>query len=97
MEISQPCDLTVLRVSGREIVDRLNFAECHDEFMDLIKYYYCRLLLPDLALDMSGVRPIPRGLLEVLMSVYRQRVDIHLYNASKDIRGVLRITKIDLI
>lgn len=93
LEVYQAGVLTVIGFGGRQIVDQLNFALCYDEFMNLIHDFQCETL----ALDLTGVRLIPSGLLGVLMSIYRQGVSIHLYNASEDIREVLEITKLDRV
>ena len=50
-----------------------------------------------LAFDLTGVRFIPSGLLGVLASIKRQGVEVHLYNASDDIREVMEITKLDKV
>ena len=91
LEIYQAGELTVLGFGGREILDQLNFAESYDDMMRLVRDYHCSTL----ALDLTGVRLIPSGLLGILMSVYQQKVDVLLFNASEDIREVIAITKLD--
>lgn len=93
LEIYHAGELTVLGFGGREIVDQLNFAQCSEEFMNLVRDYQCQTL----ALDMTGVRLIPSGLLGVLVTVHLQQIDIHLFNPSRDIREVLEITKLDRV
>ena len=93
LEVYQPGELTVIGFGGRQILDQLNLAECYDEIMELIRDYNCQTL----AVDLTGVRWIPSGLLGVLMSVHRQNIDVHLYNPSTDIREVLEITRLDRI
>ncbi len=91
LEIYQAGKLTVIGFGGREILDSLNLAECHDEIVELISEHNGETL----ALDLTGVRLIPTGMLGLLASVQRKGIDIHLYNPSDDIREVLVMTKLD--
>lgn len=93
LEVYQSGELTVLGFGGREVLDHLNLAECRDEIADLIREHRCR----HLAFDLTGVRLIPSGLLGMLASIHRQGIDVHLYNASDDIREVLEITKLNRV
>ena len=91
MEVYQAGELTGIGFGGREILAPVNFAEWYDEVMDLIRDNNCQTFV----VDLTGVRLIPSGLLGLLMSVYRLKVAVLLFNASKDIREVLEITKLD--
>ncbi len=91
LEVYQSGELTVLGFAGRQIQDHFNMAEYYDQIMDLIQENHCQTL----AIDLTGVRWIPSGLLGVLMSVHRMSVEVHLYNPSIDIREVLDITKLN--
>ncbi len=91
LEVYEAGELTVIGFGGREVLDELNMAECRDEIWELIRNHRCSTL----AIDLTGVRLIPSGLLGVLASVHRKGVEIHLYNPSEDIREVLEITKLD--
>jgi len=93
LEVYHAGELSVIGFGGREILDPLNLAECYDEIMSLIREYECHTL----AIDFTGVQGIPSGLLGVLASVHRLRVDVHLYNPSRDVLDVLEITKLDRI
>ena len=91
LEVYEAGELTVIGFGGREVLDHMNLAECRDEIAELIRNHSCSTL----AFDLTGVRLIPSGLLGLLASVKRQGVEVHLYNASDDIREVLEITKLD--
>lgn len=93
LEVYHAGELSVIGFGGREHLDPLNLAECYDEIMSLIREHQCQTL----AIDLTGVRGIPSGLLGVLASVHRLHVEVHLYNPSRDVREVLEITKLDRI
>lgn len=93
LEIYQAGELTVIGFGGREVLDNLNVAECRDELVSLIRDHHCQVL----AFDLTRVRLIPSGLLGLLASIRKQGVEVHLYNASADIRDVLEITKLDQV
>ncbi len=84
-------ELTVIGFGNSENLDELNVAEFNDEIKQLIRDNNCQ----DLAVDLTGIQFIPRGLLGVLTSVYRRNINVHLFNTSNDIREVLEITKLD--
>ncbi|MFN0197593.1 MAG: STAS domain-containing protein [Planctomycetaceae bacterium] len=85
--------LTVVGFGGRDVLDNVNLSECRDEIIQLIKQNSCKVL----AFDLTGVKLIPSGLLGLLASLNQLGTEVHLYNASPDIREVLEITKLDQI
>ncbi len=91
LEVYHAGELTVLGFGGREILYDLNLAECRDEIADLVRENNCQAL----AFDLTGVYTIPSGLVGILTCLVRQGLEIHLYNASEDVREVLEITKVD--
>lgn len=91
LEVYEAGSLTVVGFGGREVLDHINVAECRDELVSLIKENDCT----SLAVDLTGVRLIPSGLLGLLASIHKLGVELHLYNACDDIREVLEITKLD--
>lgn len=93
LEIYEAGELTVIGFGGREILDDMNVAECRDELVHLIRENNCKVL----AFDLTRVRLVPSGLLGLLASIRKQGVEVHLYNASADIREVLEITKLDQV
>lgn len=91
LEVYEAGSLTVVGFGGREVLDHINVAECRDELVSLIKENDCT----SLAVDLTGVRLIPSGLLGLLASIHKLGVDLHLYNACDDIREVLEITNLN--
>ena len=91
LEVYEAGELTVIGFGGREVLDRLSLAECRDELLHLIREHHCTTL----ALDLTGVRLIPSGMLGMLCSIRRLGIEVHLYNPSQDVREVLEITKLD--
>ncbi|WP_390620937.1 STAS domain-containing protein [Gimesia maris] len=62
-----------------------------DELLELVKGQQCETL----ALDLTGVKLIPSGMLGLLSSIRDLGIEIHLYNPSEDIREVLEITRMN--
>jgi anti-sigma B factor antagonist len=91
LEVYEAGPLTVVGFGGREVLDHVNVAECRDELVALVREHDCT----NLAVDLTGVRIIPSGLLGLLASLRKLGVELHLYNACRDIREVLEITKLD--
>jgi anti-sigma B factor antagonist len=93
LEVYSAGELTVVGFRGRPVLDHLNLANCRDELVGLIREHHSKTL----ALDLTGVRLIPSGLLGLLASIRRQGVTVQLYNPSADIREVLEITKLNTL
>jgi anti-sigma B factor antagonist len=93
LEVYEAGELTVVGFGGREIIDSVSVADCRDELQELISEHGCR----SLALDLTGVRIVPSGLLGLLASVHQKGVEVHLYNANDDVREVLEITQLDRV
>ena len=93
LQVYEAGELTVIGFAGAEVLDDVNLAQCRDEIAELIRTHNCTIL----AFDLTGVRFIPSGLLGVLATIKRQGVEVHLYNASDDIREVMEITKLDKV
>lgn len=93
LEVYQAGELTVVGFGGREILDQFSLAEYRDELVSLIDEHHCG----SLAIDLTGVKIIPSGMLGVLASIHRMNVEVHLYNACDQIREVLEITKLDRV
>lgn len=91
LEVYQAGELTVIGFGGREILDHLNLAECHDEIAELIREHDCK----SLAFDLTGVRLISSDLLGIMASTQCQGIEVHLFNPSDDIREMLEVTKLD--
>lgn len=93
LEVYEAGELTVVGFGGREILDHINLAECRDELLTLIREHQTKTL----AIDLTGVKLLPSGMLGLLASVHRLGVEVQLYNACQDIREVLEITKLDQV
>ena len=91
MEVYSTGLTTVVGFGGRELLDTVNLAACREEIVSLIAREHCRVL----AVDFTGVRMIPSGLLGLLASVRQLGAEVHLYNPSDDVREVLSITNLD--
>ena len=91
LEVYEPGELTVVGFGGHEVLDHLDLAEVRDELMKLIKEHGCKTL----AVDLTGVKLLPSGLLGVLASIRGVGVEVQVFNACDDIREVLEITQLD--
>lgn len=91
LEVYHAGELTVLGFGGREILHDVNLAAYRDEIVELVRTHDCRAL----AFDLTGVFTIPSGLLGILSCLVRQGLELHLYNASDEIREILTISQID--
>ncbi|MCA9018316.1 MAG: STAS domain-containing protein, partial [Planctomycetaceae bacterium] len=76
---------------GRDILDTFSVKDIRDELLELVKDHHCETL----AIDLTGVKLIPSGMLGLLASMRDLNIEIHLYNPSDDIREVLEITKLN--
>ena len=92
-EVYQAGELTVVGFGGREILDQLNLAECHDEIIELIREHSCHTL----AMDLTGVMLIPSGMLGLLASAHRMGIELHLFNPSEDVREAIVLTRLNQI
>jgi anti-sigma B factor antagonist len=93
LEVYEAGELTVVGFGGKEVLDQVNVAECRDELVGLIRQHDCR----SLAIDLTGVKILPSGLLGLMASIHRLGVEVHLYNACDEIVDVLEITKLNQV
>ena len=93
LEVYHAGRLTVVGFGNHEVLDRINVADCRDEMAGLIREHGCELL----AIDLTGVKLIPSGLLGLLASLRKLNTEVHVYNPSEDICEVLEITKLDRV
>lgn len=91
LEVYQPGPLTVIGFGTRYTLNPFDLAECRDEVFALIREQRCEML----AIDLTGIRVIPSGLLGLLVSVHQQDINVCLFNPSEDLREVLKITQLD--
>ncbi|MEX0704021.1 MAG: STAS domain-containing protein [Planctomycetales bacterium] len=93
VKVYQPGTLTVIGFDGRDVLDDVNVADCKTEIAEIVRRHQCRVL----AVDLTGVKFIPSGLLGLLASLREIVPEVHLYNPSPDVREVLEITRLDQI
>jgi anti-anti-sigma factor len=93
LDIYQAGELSVIGFGGQEVLDRIDLGECRDELSKLIDNHNCRTM----AIDLTGVKVMPSGMLGLLSSIHRQGVEVRIYNACRDIREVVEITRLDQI
>ena len=91
IEIYATGPTTVVGFGGRDVPADVNLAVCREWLVGLIRQHACQVL----AFDLTGVRMLPSGLLGLLASLRNERVEIHLYNPSEDVREVLSVTHLD--
>lgn len=91
LEVYHAGELTVLGFGGREILYDFNMTEFREEILELVQRHHCQAL----ALDLTNVRTIPVGLPGILTDLIHRRLEIHLYNASDDIRTMLSFANLD--
>jgi len=91
LEIYQAGELTVLGFGGREILHDFNLTEHRDEILELVRVHNCKAL----ALDLTAVHSIPGGLPGLIQCLLRQHIELHLYNASSEIRAMLTFSNLD--
>ncbi|MCH9792760.1 MAG: anti-sigma factor antagonist, partial [Planctomycetes bacterium] len=74
--------LCVAGFGGRDIVDTFSVNDVREELLELVKTNNCETL----AIDLTGVKLLPSGMLGLLASMRDLNLEIHLYNPSEDIR-----------
>jgi anti-anti-sigma factor len=84
---------TVIGFGGDDVLDDLNVIVYRDAIEELITNNDIEVL----AVDLTGVRLIPSGLLGLLASTRRHGVEVHIYNPSEDVREVLSVTNLDKV
>ena len=93
LQVYETGELTVVGFGGRDVPEDVNLANCREEITSLVRANHCQTL----AVDLTGVKLIPSGLLGMLASLRDLGVAVHLYNPSDDVREVLSITRMDTI
>ena len=82
---------TVIGFGGADVLDDLNVVVYRDAIEELLTNNEIKTL----AVDLTGVRLIPSGMLGLLASTRRHGVEVHIYNPSEDVREVLSVTNLD--
>jgi ABC-type transporter Mla MlaB component len=84
MHVYQTGPLTVVGFAGKDVPDR-------DQMNKLIEDYQVKIM----AVDLSGVKLVPSGMLGLLTTIRKKVEKVELYNPSDDVREVLRITNLE--
>ena len=91
LRVYQTGELTVVGFGGKDVPDEVCIAAYRQQLFDMVEQYGTKVL----AFDLSGVVLVPSGMLGVLTSL-RQRVErLEIFNASPDVREVLRMTRLE--
>ena len=93
LEIYHAGRLTVVGFRGLTVLDHVNVVQCRDELVALVRQHHCE----DLAVDLTGVKVLPSGMLGVLGALGDLGVSVSVYNPSDEDREVLRITQLDRV
>ena len=91
LQVYQTGPTTVIGFGGSDVLDDVNIAAFRDQIVGLLEKSGCKVL----GVDLTGVRLVPSGLLGMLTSIRRRKVEVHIYNPSPDVREVLRVTNLD--
>ena len=91
MHVYQTGPLTVVGFAGRDVPDEVCIAGYRDQMNKLIEEHQVQVM----AVDLSGVKLVPSGMLGLLTSIRKKVVRVELYNPSDDVREVLRITNLE--
>ena len=90
LRVYETGELTVVGFGGQDVPTEVCIAEYRDQLNRLIEQHDCRTL----AVDLSGVKLMPSGLLGMLVSLRKRLESIELFNPSNDILDVLEITRL---
>lgn len=83
--------VTVVGFSGEDVPSEVCVAGYREELLKLLDEHPIQTL----AFDLTGVKLMPSGMLGLLSSLRKQVDNIEIYNASPDVREVLKITRLD--
>ncbi len=91
LQVYQTGPLTVVGFAGKDVPDEVCIAGYRDQMNKLIDEHKTEVM----AVDLSGVRLVPSGMLGLLTSIRKKVQRVELYNPSEDVREVLKITNLD--
>jgi len=91
LQVYQTGELTVVGFAGKDVPDEVCIAGYRDQMNKLIEDHQVQVM----AVDLSGVRLVPSGMLGLLTSIRKKVGRVELYNPSDDVREVLKITNLD--
>lgn len=85
LQVYHAGQITVVGFGGRTVNTRINFGEYHGLLIELVRRYECRVL----AVDLSGVKFAPAGMLGVLVPLRKLVNKIEIHNPSEAARETL--------
>lgn len=91
LQVYQTGPLTVVGFAGRDVPDEVCIAGYRDQMNKLIEDHGVKVM----AVDLSGVKLVPSGMLGLLMTIRKKVERVELYNPSEDVREVLALTKLE--
>ena len=91
LQVYQTGPLTVVGFAGKDVPDEVCIAGYRDQMNKLIEEHRREVM----AVDLSGVKLVPSGMLGLLTSIRKKVQRVELYNPSDDVREVLRITNLE--
>lgn len=91
LQVYQTGPLTVVGFAGKDVPDEVCIAGYRDQMNKLIDEHKTEVM----AVDLSGVKLVPSGMLGLLTSIRKKVQRVELYNPSDDVREVLKITNLD--
>lgn len=89
--VYQTGPLTVVGFAGKDVPDEVCIAGYRDQMNKLIADHGVKVM----AVDLSGVKLVPSGMLGLLMTIRKKVERVELYNPSEDVREVLALTKLE--
>lgn len=89
--VYQTGPLTVVGFAGKDVPDEVCIAGYRDQMNKLIEQHHTEVM----AVDLSGVKLVPSGMLGLLTSIRKKVQRVELYNPSEDVLEVLKITNLD--
>lgn len=91
LQVYQTGPLTVVGFAGKDVPDEVCIAGYRDQMNKLIADHGVKVM----AVDLSGVKLVPSGMLGLLMTIRKKVERVELYNPSDDVREVLALTKLE--
>jgi ABC-type transporter Mla MlaB component len=91
LQVYQTGPLTVVGFAGRDVPDEVCIAGYRDQMNKLIDEHGVKVM----AIDLTGVKLVPSGMLGLMLTIRKKVDSVELYNPSEDVREVLRITNLE--
>lgn len=85
LQVYHAGQITVVGFGGRTVNSRIDFGAYHGLLLELVRRYECRVL----AVDLSGVKLAPAGMLGVLVPLRKLVHKIEIHNPSESARETL--------